>query len=201
MACLVEKSLNGKTIDQALTYKTHDCIEIKPLYTQDDVTSEAGSAFLKATNKQERQVADTDPSSHVRPWQILQLTDIPSLKSANKQIKIDLDGGASGLFLAISNDIPFASAELPIYSGKDYETLFDGVDLTGKSIYFTNGSESIVNAANFISYLQTQGIDLAQIEGSFGFDPLSIFACMGSFPEPEDEALESLRRPGAPACS
>ncbi|MGH1405577.1 MAG: methylmalonyl-CoA mutase family protein [Rhodomicrobiaceae bacterium] len=189
---LVEKSLNGKTIDQALTYKTYDGIEIKPLYTQDDVTSEAGSAFLKAGNKQESAAStETNLFSNSRPWQILQLTDIPSLKSANKQIKIDLDGGASGLYLAISNDIPFASAELPIYSGRDYETLFDGVDVAGRSIYFTNGREAIVNAANFVSYLKGQESDLSKIEGSFGFDPLSIFACMGSFPEPEDEALDN----------
>ncbi len=176
---LAEKSLNGKTIDQALTYKTHDRIEIKPLYTQEDVTTEAGASILKTTN------------AHKTPWQIIQLADIPSLKAANKQIKIDFDGGANGLLLAISNDIPFASAELPIYSSKDYSTLFEDINLEGKSIYFTNGRESVVNAANFMSYIKEQGLDASKIDGSFAFDPLSIFACLSSFPEPEDEALDN----------
>lgn len=180
---LVEKSLNGKTIEQSLTYKTSDGIEIKPLYTKDDVTSEAGSAILKASKP-------TDASDETaRAWSILQLTDIPSLKAANKQIHIDFDSGASGLYLAISNDIPFASAELPLYSTNDYKTLFDGVNLSGKSIYFTNGREGLVNAANFISYLKGSNADLSNIHGSFGFDPLSIFASLSSFPEPDDEAL------------
>ncbi|MBO6548827.1 MAG: hypothetical protein JJ964_04305 [Rhizobiales bacterium] len=179
---LVEKSLNGKSIERALTHKTYDGIEIKPLYTKEDAVPEAGAALLKSANE------NTD---QLRPWNIIQLVDIPSLKSANKQIKIDLEGGATGLYLAISNDIPYASAELSLHTTADFATLFDGIELRGMSFYFANGSEGIVNAANFLNFLESQSIAPAEVEGSFGFDPLSIFASISSFPEPEDEALDN----------
>ena len=179
---LVEKSLNGKSIEKALTHKTYDGIEIKPLYTKEDAVKEAGPAILKTAE---------ESANQSRPWNIIQLVDIPSLKSANKQIIIDLEGGATGLYLSISNDIPYSSAELPLYTTADYATLFDGVELRGMSFYFANGSEGIVNAANFLNFLEDQSISPAEVEGSFGFDPLSVFASLSSYPEPEDEALNN----------
>lgn len=179
---LVEKSLNGKSIEKALTHKTYDGIEIKPLYTKEDAVKEAGASILKTAKESTYQS---------RPWNIIQLVDIPSLTSANKQIITDLEGGATGLYLSISNDIPYSSAELPLYTTTDYATLFDDVELRGMSLYFANGSEGIVNAANFLNFLADQSIAPAEVEGSFGFDPLSVFASLSSYPEPEDEALDN----------
>lgn len=176
---LVEKSLNGKTIEQALSHKTYDGIEIKPLYTSEDVKSEAGAAALRNVAVEEGE----------RPWQIISLVDIPSLNAANAQIKTDLEGGASGLYLAISDDVPFASAELPLYNSSDYQTLLNGIDLTDKSVYFSIGREALVNAANFVTYIESTSNNLGKIKGSFCLDPLSTYAAMGSYPEPEDEAL------------
>lgn len=181
---LVERALNGSTIDEKLTFQTYDDIQIKPLYTKADEVQQSAPI-----QRQKSTASATESIS--RPWKILQLIDVPALKAANEQISTDINGGASGLVLAISNDIPYASAELPLYNLADYQTLFASINITGKSLYFTNGREGLVNAANFISYATAGGLDLSTIDGSFGFDPLSLFASQGHYPEPEDEAFDN----------
>ena len=178
---LVDKALGGKSFDAALTSKTGDDITIQPLYAKGDAPE--GLAVP----------AGTDSEVGDRPWQIIELIDIPDLKAANEQIRLGFDSGASGLSIAVNDDIPYGSAALPLNNVSDYRALFDGADLSGKSIYFSNGQTSIANAAAFLAYLQAEKIDPASVSGSFAFDPIGLYAATAIWPVNFIEAFEDWR--------
>lgn len=179
---LVEKTLGGASFGNQLNTKTYDGIEIKPLYTNEALQTAAdASRFRKSSVSGEQN----------RPFEIIQLIDIPSVSLSHKQIVRDLEGGASGLALSIGSAIPYGCADIPINNNKDYETLFNGVNLTGKSIYFSNDVEGLVNAANFLNFIEENNINANEVGGSFCFDPISTFAAQGAIPEPMDEALSN----------
>ncbi len=173
----VEKSLGGKSVEASLASKTYDGITIKPLYDQLDVENNPCTPLQRPA---ERKQGD-------RPWDILQLVDIPDTAAANEQIKSDLAGGASGLYLSISADIPYGAGALSLHDGNDVSSLLKGADLEGKTLYLSNGYDGLVTAAAIVNYLQESSIE--NIKGSFGFDPLTLFAAMGAFPDPVDDAL------------
>lgn len=175
----VEKSLNGRSLESALASTTYDGITIKPLYDQTDLEGSAAAPILKNRNGAES----------ARPWEMLQLIDIPGAKAANEQIKKDIAGGAGGLYLSISTDIPYASSTLTLREQADMAALFDGVDLKGKALYLSNGYEGLLCAANLMNHFEAEGNPPEG--GSFGFDPLSLFAAMGAFPDPVDEAISN----------
>ena len=174
---LVEKALGGRSFDATLTTTTGDDITIKPLYAKDDAPE--GLSIP----------ADSSGNIGDRPWQVIELIDIPDLKAANEQIRLGFKSGATGLSLTINNDIPFGSAELPVYKVSDYKTLFQDADLTGKSVYFSNGQSSIANAAAFLTYLDGESAETTAISGSFGLDPLGLYAATSNWPKDYDAAL------------
>lgn len=176
---LVDKALGPRSFS-SLTTKTLDGITIKPLYNQQDTNGINTEPLLQA-----------EKPEGARPWEILQLIDIPSLNHANKQMKVDLKGGASGLMLSISADIPYASGVLPLDDQQSFEQLFQDIDLTNSSVHFTNGTEGLACAAALMNYLQSKDQDLSAIKGNLSFDPLSLFAALGTYPDPSDEALDN----------
>jgi len=173
----VEKALEGRSIEKTLGSTTYDGIVIKPLYDQDD-----------RQEKQDKPIL-LQKTSGERAWQIIQLIDIPNVDLANTQIKRDLEGGANALWLSVGNDIPYGAGTLPLTSQADFSTLFAGVDLEGVSLYLTNGYENLTCAAALMSSLSDLSVNMEAVTGSFGFDPLSLFASQGAFPDPEEEAL------------
>jgi len=180
----VEKNLNGQSIETSLGYKTYDGIEIKPLYDHEDGSGKNYSPILVPDN-----VGTSNGVSGQRPWEPLQLIDIPSLKQANQQMITDLKGGASGFVLSVSSDIPYGAGVLPLLTLDDFSTLFEDIELQGTSLYFTNGREGLSSAAGLLTYLGDCDGALETIKGSFGFDPISQFGANGVYPDPEDEAL------------
>lgn len=162
---LVEKALKGKTIDQALVTKTADEILIQPLYVKDDEGASKGAVSIESNA----------PHASERPWDIIDLIDIPDLTQANAHIKQALEGGASGLWLSINQDIPYGAAALALETQADYKTVLDGVDLSSSALYFSNGQNSLVNAAMFSTWAK-ENETRAPKTGSFGFAPLGLYA-------------------------
>lgn len=179
---LAEKALGGRSLT-ALNSITYDGITIKPLYDKADIEGKSSNPLLR------QQSAKNTPGW--RPWEMIQLVDIPNQKQANQQIIKDLSGGATGLLLSISADIPYASGILPLEDQQALNALFKDVDLNGTSLYLTNGSEGLSVAAALINYLTKCEYNLSQIKGNFGFDPLSQFASLGAYPDPSEDALNN----------
>jgi len=176
---VVEKNLDGQSIETALGRQTYDGIAIKPLYDQEDGAGVDYPPILVPRND----IGDQ------RAWDRLTLIDIPSLKSANQQMITDLKGGANGFVLSVSSDIPYGGGVLPLLDLKDFSSLFEGIELQGTSLYFTNGREGLSSAAGLLTYLEGCDSALETIKGSFGFDPIAQFGANGVYPDPEDEAL------------
>lgn len=173
----VEKSLGGRSLETALASTTYDGITIKPLYEASDIESISINPVRRAGN-----AAQGAPA-----WQRLQLLDIPAIDEANAQIKRDLDGGACGLYLSIGTDIPYGATSLALENQQDIDRLLSGVDLKDKTIWLSNGYEGLSVCAALINNLETNSSSL--FDGNCGFDPLTLFAAMGAFPDPEKQAI------------
>lgn len=170
---LVEKALNGKSLEEALTTTTSDDIVINPLYTDKDAIAAA----------QPVEPGKWTRASLNRPWDSLALIDIPDLAAANSEIKRAFESGATGLWLSLSNDIPYASAALPLESVEDVKTLFDGISLEGKSLFLSSGPNSLAAAALISLYIKES--NNAPAAGSFCLDPIGVSAALNRLPQDE----------------
>ena len=173
----VEKALEGRSLEKALGSATYDGIAIKPLYDSHDRQDKEDKPIL------------LNRAASERAWQIIQLIDIPNLELANKQIKRDLEGGANALWLSVGTEIPYGAGTLPLASQADFLRLFADVDLEGVSLILSNGYENLTCAAALMNCLADLSVNEETVTGSFGFDPLSLFAAQGAYRDPEGEAL------------
>ena len=180
---MVEKSLKGQSLEQALGAQTYDGILIKPLYDEND--HKPTSDFPLAKTNQ-RGVSSTNPRPSPRPWQILQLIDHPDLKAANAQLKQDLSSGADGALLALPSPMSFGASSLTIKTEGDIKTLLAGCDLTDKSLHLTSGPTNLLAATALLTQLPDLMEDPSTLRGSLGFDPLSLCALEGQSPKEQN---------------
>lgn len=176
---LVEKTLNGKSIEQALATTTADEIFIQPLYDQSDVSGEALPLKESSIN----------PEPGERPWDIIELIDIPDISAANAQINRSLNSGASGLWLSLNTEIPYGGSALSLETVADYKALFDGADLSTKALYFSNGHNSLANAALFSAYMKEAEARTMPAKGSFCFDPIGLNCAANTLGTDEAETI------------
>ena len=170
---LVEQSLANETGEAALTTHTYDGIAISPLYDQHDQAKEEQAPLRRIKTE----------TARARPWNIIQLVDIKEPREANNQIKHDLATGADGVLVSLPSPISFGASGVNLQTKKDIATLLGDIDLTNKTFCLTNGPSNFATAAGVLHHLAKATQDLSSLKGSFGFDPIALFAMTGSCPE------------------
>lgn len=157
---LVDGVLKGAPFDK-LVGKTYDGLRIEPLY---------------ARTKNAALVAGRGPAA---PWQVVQRVDHPDPKAANAQALEDLEGGATGLALVFAGAAGARGFGLPPTANALKATL-DGVLLeAGISIEFQIGPQSKDMPGHFAALVKSRGLNPAQLDARFGFDPIGVAAIAG----------------------
>ena len=162
----VEQLLDGADFNKALVSKTHDDIEIQPLYQQLPDAPFYGSGSST--------------------WAIQQTYRDGSLRDANQEILTDLSDGLTSIELAlpVANSNTEASNTLPCYSVTDLEHLLTDVHPQMIEISLTPGSDNRLNGALLLAYFYQQKIAPTDVRCALNIDPLGTQATSGQCAKP-----------------
>jgi len=177
-------------------------IEIKPLYTAEDV---ARSAPPDASRPGEPPFTrGIHPLMYrQRPWTMRQYTGFANAADTNKRFKYLIANGQTGLNVAF--DLPTQcgfdsnAAEamgevgrvgMAVDTLRDVEIAFDGIDLDAITVSLTvNGSAAIL-IAMYLAMAERRGYDIAKLRGTAQNDILKEFIGRGTWVFPVDPSVK-----------
>ncbi|RHY17709.1 hypothetical protein DYB32_010478, partial [Aphanomyces invadans] len=185
-AKLATKELKGKDPEQALLWKTPEGINIKPLYTKDDVE-------------------DLTPAQ--LPG-VFPFTRGPTAEESNAFYRKNLAAGQQGLSVAFDlathrgydSDHPrvqgdVGMAGVPIDSVEDMKILFDGIPLDKMSVSMTMNGAVLPILAMYIVAAEEQGVDQKLLAGTIQNDILKEFMVRNTFifpPQPSMRIIQDI---------
>ena len=142
----------------------------EPLYTITDAVDGAARGLPGSFPH----VRGADPQGG---WVIRQEFDDCRVSASNQAILTDVNAGVSDLWLKVRFDNGIQAV-----SAADFGRLLKGVEIDSVSICLDPGSEALPVAAAYLGYLVNLGVDLDEIRGGFGADPLGTLAKTGGLP-------------------
>ena len=186
-----EKSLKGKSLDE-LTWHTPEGIDVKPLYTQEDV---AGLEFADTMPGFEPFVRGPQATMYAgRPWTIRQYAGFSTATESNAFYRQALAAGGQGVSVAfdlathrgydsdharVAGDV--GKAGVAIDSVEDMKILFDGIPLDTVSVSMTMNGAVLPILAGYIVAAEEQGVSAAQLTGTIQNDILKEFMVRNTY--------------------
>jgi methylmalonyl-CoA mutase len=161
-------SRSGKTLDD-LVWKTPEGIDVKPLYTAEDI------ADLEYTNTMpgmEPFIRGPQPTMYAgRPWTIRQYAGFSTAEESNAFYRKALAAGGQGVSVAFDlathrgydSDHPrvtgdVGKAGVAIDSVEDMKVLFDGIPLDKVSVSMTMNGAVLPILAGYVVAAEEQGL-------------------------------------------
>ncbi|ETX29523.1 methylmalonyl-CoA mutase [Roseivivax isoporae] len=196
---LAEKELKGRSAD-TLTWKTLEGIDIKPLYTAEDVQDLPHLGSLPGLEPFTRGVKATMYAG--RPWTIRQYAGFSTAEESNRFYRRALEAGQQGVSVAFDlathrgydSDHPrvvgdVGKAGVAIDSVEDMKVLFDGIPLDRVSVSMTMNGAVIPVLANFIVTGEEQGHDRSLLSGTIQNDILKEFMVRNTYIYPPEPSM------------
>ena len=196
---LAEAELRGRPLDD-LTWKTLEGIEVKPLYTDEDVAGLDHLGAVPGAAPFTRGVKATMYAG--RPWTIRQYAGFSTAEESNAFYRKALDAGQQGVSVAfdlathrgydsdherVVGDV--GKAGVAIDSVEDMKILFDGIPLEKVSVSMTMNGAVIPILASFIVAGEEQGVDKAQLSGTIQNDILKEFMVRNTYIYPPEPSM------------
>lgn len=192
-----EKKLSGGTVED-LNWKTSEGIDLKPLYTADDVIDLSYADTLPGFAPYVRGPQPTMYAS--RPWTIRQYAGFSTAKASNEFYRRALASGGQGISVAFDlathrgydSDHPRVSGDVgkagvAIDSVEDMKLLFDGIPLDKVSVSMTMNGAVLPIMACFIVAAEESGVEMCSLSGTIQNDILKEFMVRNTYiyaPEP-----------------
>jgi len=199
----VSKQTKGAGPD-SLVWKTPEGIDVRPLYTADDLERLAVEGYD----------ADTLPGFAPytrgpqatmyagRPWTIRQYAGFSTAEESNAFYRRNLAGGQKGLSVAFDlathrgydSDHPrvvgdVGKAGVAIDSVEDMKILFDQIPLDEMSVSMTMNGAVIPILANYVVAAEEQGVKPEQLEGTIQNDILKEFMVRNTYIYPPEPSM------------
>ncbi len=187
------KEVKGKD----LTWHTPEGIEVKPLYTTEDVTADPGLPGFAPFTRGVRASMYAG-----RPWTIRQYAGFSTAEESNAFYRRNLAAGQKGLSVAFDlathrgydSDHPrvvgdVGKAGVAIDSVEDMKILFDGIPLDQMSVSMTMNGAVIPILAFFIVAGQEQGVPTEQLDGTIQNDILKEFMVRNTYIYPPEPSM------------
>ena len=177
-------------------------IEIKPVYTRDDVLGSGG--IDESLPGEAPFTRGIHPLMYRhRPWTMRQYTGFANAADTNERFKYLIANGQTGLNVAfdlatqcgIDSDAAEAQGEvgrvgMAVDTLKDFEIAFDGIDLDAITVSLTiNGSAAIL-IAMYLAMAKKRGYDVAKLRGTAQNDILKEFIGRGTWIFPVDPSVK-----------
>ncbi len=180
-----------------LTWPTPEGIDVKPLYTAEDVTADPGLPGFAPFTRGVRASMYAG-----RPWTIRQYAGFSTAEASNAFYRRNLAAGQKGLSVAFDlathrgydSDHPrvtgdVGKAGVAIDSVEDMKILFDGIPLDQMSVSMTMNGAVIPILAFFIVAGEEQGVPRAQLDGTIQNDILKEFMVRNTYIYPPEPSM------------
>ena len=196
---LAEKELRGRPIEE-LDWKTLEGIEVKPVYSEEDLKGLAHLGKLPGFEPYVRGVKATMYTG--RPWTIRQYAGYSTAEESNAFYKRGLAAGQQGVSVAfdlathrgydsdherVIGDV--GKAGVAIDSVEDMKILFDGIPLEEISVSMTMNGAVIPVLANFIVAGEEQGHKRSELSGTIQNDILKEFMVRNTYIYPPEPSM------------
>ncbi len=196
---LASAELRGRPLED-LTWDTLEGIQVKPLYTAEDVADLPQMGEIPGVGPFTRGVKATMYAG--RPWTIRQYAGFSTAEESNAFYRKNLAAGQQGVSVAFDlathrgydSDHPrvegdVGKAGVAIDSVEDMKILFDGIPLDKVSVSMTMNGAVIPILANFIVAGQEQGHDKALLAGTIQNDILKEFMVRNTYIYPPEPSM------------
>ncbi len=196
---LAEGELRGRTPDD-LVWHTLEGIDVKPLYTADDLTDLSHLGTIPGAAPFTRGVKATMYAG--RPWTIRQYAGFSTAEESNAFYRRGLAAGQQGVSVAFDlathrgydSDHPrvegdVGKAGVAIDSVEDMKILFDGIPLDKVSVSMTMNGAVIPILASFIVAGEEQGHDKSLLAGTIQNDILKEFMVRNTYIYPPEASM------------
>lgn len=196
---LAEKELRGKPLD-SLTWKSPEGIDIKPLYTAEDLEEIEFNNTLPGMDPFVRGVRGTMYTG--RPWTIRQYAGFSTAKESNAFYKRNLAAGQKGLSIAFDlathrgydSDHPrvagdVGKAGVAVDSIEDMQVLFDGIPLDKMSVSMTMNGSVLPILAGYIVAAEEQGVSQDKLAGTIQNDILKEYLTRNTYIYPPTPSM------------
>jgi methylmalonyl-CoA mutase len=196
---LAARELKGRD-PESLTWHTLEGIEVRPLYTADDVAGLPYMGSLPGLAPFTRGVRATMYAG--RPWTIRQYAGFSTAEDSNAFYRKALAAGQQGVSVAFDlathrgydSDHPrvvgdVGKAGVAIDSVEDMKILFDGIPLDKVSVSMTMNGAVIPILANFIVTGEEQGVPRAALSGTIQNDILKEFMVRNTYIYPPEPSM------------
>ena len=196
---LAEKELRGKSVKE-LDWQTLEGIEVKPVYSEEDIKGLEHLGNLPGFEPYVRGVKATMYSG--RPWTIRQYAGYSTAEESNAFYKRGLSAGQQGVSVAfdlathrgydsdherVIGDV--GKAGVAIDSVEDMKILFDGIPLNKISVSMTMNGAVIPVLANFIVAGEEQGHKKSDLSGTIQNDILKEFMVRNTYIYPPEPSM------------
>jgi len=196
---LAEKELRGTKI-ASLTRPTPEEIDIKPLYTRQDLENLDFSNILPGFDPFVRGVRATMYTN--RPWTIRQYAGFSTARESNQFYRKNLAAGQKGLSVAFDlpthrgydSDHPrvigdVGKAGVPVDSVEDMKILFDGIPLDKMSVSMTMNGAVLPVLAGYIVAAEEQGVAQEKLMGTIQNDILKEYLTRNTYIYPPEPSM------------
>jgi methylmalonyl-CoA mutase len=188
-----DKEVKGRD----LTWRTPEGIDVKPLYTAEDVATDPGLPGFAPFTRGVRASMYAG-----RPWTIRQYAGFSTAEESNAFYRRNLAAGQKGLSVAFDlathrgydSDHPrvtgdVGKAGVAIDSVEDMKILFDGIPLDQMSVSMTMNGAVIPILAFFIVAGEEQGVDRKLLDGTIQNDILKEFMVRNTYIYPPEPSM------------
>ncbi len=188
---LAEKELRGRGLD-SLAWSTLEGIEVKPLYTAQDLEDADHLASLPGIAPYVRGPRATMYPG--RPWTVRQYAGFSTAEESNRFYRDNLKSGQTGLSVAFDlpthrgfdSDHPrvvgdVGKAGVAIDSVEDMKILFDRIPLDRISVSMTMNGAVLPILAMFIVAAEEQGASQGELTGTLQNDILKEFMVRNTY--------------------
>ncbi|HXV24432.1 MAG TPA: methylmalonyl-CoA mutase [Alphaproteobacteria bacterium] len=188
---LAEQELGGKPAE-SLNWRTAEGIEVKPLYTAEDLEGLESVGSLPGFPPYTRGPRATMYAN--RPWTIRQYAGFSTAEESNAFYRQNLAQGQMGLSVAFDlathrgydSDHPRVSGDVgkagvAIDSVEDMKILFEGIPLERMSVSMTMNGAVLPVLASFIVAAEEQGVPQDMLTGTIQNDILKEFMVRNTY--------------------
>jgi methylmalonyl-CoA mutase len=196
---LAAKQMKGKPVD-SLNWKTPEGIEVKPLYTAEDLEGLPHVNTLPGFAPYVRGPMATMYAG--RPWTIRQYAGFSTAKESNAFYRRNLAAGQKGLSVAFDlpthrgydSDNPrvvgdVGKAGVAIDSVEDMKILFDQIPLDQMSVSMTMNGAVLPIMAGYIVAAEEQGVKQEQLTGTIQNDILKEYLTRNTYIYPPEPSM------------
>nr|VFJ62040.1 MAG: methylmalonyl-CoA mutase [Candidatus Kentron sp. FW] len=199
-----EKGLKGGSFEKRLITKTHEDIDLQPMYQQGALADIPHMDSLPGTAPYVRGTSTLGYRD--KAWEVTQELRYATPKDFNQALRADLERGQTAINLVLDqaglmgedadDDVgdDIGKGGLSIDHVKDLDEALAGIDLAETPLFVQAGAEGIPVAALVFALLKKQDKPIDQLTGCIGMDPLGTLARDGHLPRPLNGVYDGMTR-------